>query len=166
MQLGRGVEWAAHSCTIMALLQEGEGLSAEALAEFFEVPGPYLAKQLQALRRSGILESVRGKGGGYRLARPVDQISLLDIVRAIEGPEPAFRCTEIRRNGPCGLKRADCQRPCEVAAAFASAEAVYRDALSKRSLATIMLEAAANSSAQHLADMAIWVARRTGRATR
>lgn len=165
MQLASGVEWATHACTVLALLQEGEGLSAESLAEFFEVPGAYLAKQLQALRRAGIAASVRGKGGGYRLARPVDQITLLDIVRAIEGPQPAFRCTEIRRNGPCGLKPAECRRPCEIAAAFAGAEAVYRDALAARTLAAIMLEAATNSTPEHLAGMAGWVARRTGRAT-
>ncbi|MCL4673935.1 MAG: Rrf2 family transcriptional regulator [Sphingomonadaceae bacterium] len=165
MQLGSGVEWATHACTVMALLHEGEGLSAEALAEYFEVPRAYLAKQLQALRRAGILASVRGKHGGYRLACPVDQITLLDIVRAIEGPQPAFRCTEIRRNGPCGLNPADCRRPCEIAAAFAGAEAAYRDALAARTLASIMLEAAMNSTPEHLAEMAAWVARRTGRAT-
>lgn len=164
MQLASGVEWATHACTVMALLQDGEGLSADALAEYFEVPGPYLAKQLQALRRAGVLASVRGKRGGYRLARPVDAITLLDVVRAIEGPQPAFRCTEIRRNGPCGLKPTDCRRPCEIAAAFAAAEAAYHDALRERTLASIMLEAAINASPQHLADMAGWVARRTGRA--
>ena len=47
---------------------------------------------------------------------------------------PAFRCTEIRRNGPCGLKPADCRRPCEIAAAFAGAEAAYREALAARTL--------------------------------
>lgn len=165
MQLASGVEWATHACTVMALLQDDEGLSAEALAEYFGVPGPYLAKQLQALRRAGVVASVRGKRGGYRLARTVDQITLLDIVRAIEGPEPAFRCTEIRRNGPCGLKPADCRRPCEIAAAFAGAEAAYREALAARTLAAIMLEAAMNATPEHLADMAAWVARRTGRAT-
>ena len=82
-------------------------------ADFFEVPAAYLAKQMQLLRRAGIVESLRGKGGGYRLARSVDDISLLDIVAAIDGPMPAFRCTEIRQNGPCGLKRSDCKKPCE-----------------------------------------------------
>ena len=50
MQLSRGVEWAVHSCTMMAVLPEGRGLSADDLAGFFEVPSAYLAKQLQALR--------------------------------------------------------------------------------------------------------------------
>jgi Rrf2 family protein len=159
VQLAKGIEWTAHICTLIALLPAGRGLSVDALAEFFDVPAAYLAKQMQALRRAGIAESVRGKRGGYRLARSPDDISLLDIVIAIEGPNPAFRCTEIRQNGPCGLARKDCKRPCEIAAAFAKAEMVYRQALAARSLASIMQEAAVNSAPEHLQDVAGWVAR-------
>ncbi len=157
MQLGKGVEWTTHICTMLALLRERQGLSVDALAEFFEVPSAYLSKQMQLLRRAGIVESVRGKGGGYRLARSVDEITLLDIVTAIEGPMLAFRCTEIRQNGPCGLKRKDCKRPCEIASAFAVAEQTYRDALAAKTLASIMQEAAANSTPEHMLDIANWV---------
>lgn len=157
MQLAKGIEWTTHICTILALLREGQGLNVDALADFFEIPAAYLAKQMQLLRRAGIVESLRGKGGGYRLARRVDEISLLDIVTAIEGPMPAFRCTEIRQNGPCGLKPADCKRPCEVASAFAAAEQTYRDALAAKSLASIMQEAAMNSSPEHMMEIAEWV---------
>lgn len=159
MQLGKGVEWCTHICTIVAVLPPGKGLSVDALADFFEVPSAYLAKQMQLLRRAGIVESVRGKRGGYRLARGVDEISLLDIVRAIEGPMPAFRCSEIRQNGPCGLKRADCKAPCEIASAFAEAEGVYRDALAAKTLAMIMQEAAINQSPEHMMEIAGWVQR-------
>lgn len=159
MQLGKGIEWTTHICTVLALLRERQGLSVDALAEFFEVPSAYLAKQMQLLRRAGIVQSVRGKGGGYRLAKPVDDITLLDIVSAIEGPLPAFRCTEIRQNGPCGLKRKDCKHPCEIAAAFAQAEQTYRDALAAKTVASIMQEAAMNSSPEHLQEIAGWVQR-------
>lgn len=161
MQLAKGIEWTTHICTVLALLREGQGLSTDALADFFEIPSAYLAKQMQLLRRAGIVESVRGKGGGYRLARAVDAISLLDIVVAIEGPQSAFRCSEIRQNGPCGLKRSDCTRPCEIASAFASAEEAYHSALAAKSLASIMQEAAANSTPQHLLDIANWVQKQT-----
>lgn len=162
MQLGKGVEWATHICTILPLVPVGKGLSVEALADFFEVPSAYLAKQMQLLRRAGIVQSVRGKGGGYRLARSVDAISLLDIVTAIEGPSPAFRCTEIRQNGPCGLKRKDCKRPCEVASAFAEAERTYRDALAEKTLAGVMQEAALNSTPEHMMEIGGWVQEQIG----
>lgn len=159
MQLSKGVEWAVHCCTLLPLLPAGRGLSADALAGYFEVPSAYLAKQLQALRRTGIVESVRGQRGGYRLGRSPDAISLLDIVDAIEGSSPAFRCSEIRQNGPCALKRSECKRPCEIASAFAEAEAAYRGALSSKTLANIMFEAAQNSSPDHMQSVAKWVAR-------
>ncbi|GAA4041770.1 RrF2 family transcriptional regulator [Parerythrobacter jejuensis] len=157
MQLAKGIEWTTHICTILAVLPEGKGLSVDALAEFFELPSGYLSKQMQLLRRAGIAASVRGKSGGYRLARPVDTITLLDIVQAIEGRGPAFRCTEIRQNGPCALKRSDCKRPCEIASAFAAAEDVYHQALAAKSLANIMQEAAANSTPEHMIEIANWV---------
>lgn len=159
MQLSKGVEWSTHICTILALVPEGKGLSVDALADFFELPGAYLSKQMQLLRRAGIVESVRGKGGGYRLARSVDAITLFDIVRAIEGPMPAFRCTEIRQNGPCGLQRKECRRRCEVASAFAEAEKAYGAALAARTVASIMQEASANASPAHMVDIVTWVQR-------
>ena len=159
MQLAKGIEWSTHICTVLALVPAGKGLSVDALADFFELPSAYLSKQMQLLRRAGIVESVRGKGGGYRLARSVDAITLLDIVRAIEGPMPAFRCTEIRQNGPCGLKREDCRRPCEVASAFAEAEDAYRAALATRTVASIMQDAAVNAAPAHLVDIVTWVQR-------
>ncbi|MFZ9395983.1 MAG: RrF2 family transcriptional regulator [Erythrobacter sp.] len=162
VQLAKGIEWTTHICTVLALLPDRQGLSVDALAEFFEIPAAYLSKQMQLLRRAGIVQSVRGKGGGYRLARPVDEITLLDIVHAIEGSMPAFRCTEIRQNGPCGLHRGDCRKPCEIAAAFAAAERVYHAALAQRTVASIMQEAAMNASPEHLIEMVQWIKRQTG----
>ncbi|MCI4591832.1 Rrf2 family transcriptional regulator [Sphingobium sp. BYY-5] len=56
--------------------------------------------------------------GGYQLARASSEISLLDIVQAIEGTEPLFRCTEIRRRDPCLTPREACRTACPIARAF------------------------------------------------
>ena len=100
MQLGEGVEWATHCCTVLALVPPGATMSAGRLAEFHGVPPSYLAKHLQALVQAGIAESVAGRNGGYRLASDARDITLLEVVLAVESDEPAFRCTEIRRRGP------------------------------------------------------------------
>ncbi|MEM8984278.1 MAG: Rrf2 family transcriptional regulator [Pseudomonadota bacterium] len=129
MKMTKGVEWAAHTCALLALLPNGAALPGDALAEFLGVPTPYLAKQLQALSRAGIVQAKRGVAGGYRLAQQPDALSLWDVMAAIDGADPAFRCTEVRRSGPCGAAAADCKKPCPIAAAFHRAEAGYRQAL-------------------------------------
>jgi Rrf2 family protein len=93
MRMSEGVEWAIHCTVLLAALPDGASLPAARLAEYHGVPGPYLAKSLQALARSGVVESIPGRRGGYRLARPAKSISLLDVVQAVEGGEPAFRCS-------------------------------------------------------------------------
>ena len=100
MRIGEGVEWAAHCAVVLGMLGEGDTLPAARLAEFHGLPGPYLAKTLQALTRAGIVESTPGRHGGYRLGRPPAEVTLWDVVSAIEGVGPIFECTEIRRRGP------------------------------------------------------------------
>lgn len=100
MKLGDGVEQAIHSVTMLAILPEDGVLPAAALAEFHRVSTSYLLKHLQALSRAGIALTVPAPKGGYRLAKSPVKITVLDIVLAVEGPEPAFRCKEIRQNGP------------------------------------------------------------------
>lgn len=157
MQISKGVEWAAHAAVMMIALPDSRGLKAEALARYHEVPTAYMAKQLQALSKAGIVLSSRGAHGGYRLAKPATEISLWDITAAIEGYAPAFRCTEIRQNGPCGLKRKDCKRPCQIAAAFAVAERAFRDSLKLVTLADLGSQVVTGSTPERLADVMGWL---------
>src|SRR6476661_534280 len=89
MRLSDGVEWGVHACTILAVLPADRALPAAKLAEYHGVPAAYLAKHLQALARAGVLETVKGPRGGYRLARPPAEITLADVVEAVDGDEPA-----------------------------------------------------------------------------
>ncbi|HLU19799.1 MAG TPA: Rrf2 family transcriptional regulator [Pusillimonas sp.] len=143
MKLGDGVEQAIHSVTMMAGLSDGGVLSAAALAEFHGVSPSYLLKHLQALSGAGIVATVPGPKGGYRLARPPSEISLLDIVLAVEGPAPAFRCNELRRRGPDPLPSRMFSRPCSINAAMLRAEQAYRDELKRVSIADILSDVSA-----------------------
>ncbi|WP_341368883.1 Rrf2 family transcriptional regulator [Yoonia sp. BS5-3] len=137
MKLGDGVEQAIHAVSVLGAVPDGGVLSAAALADFHGVSTSYLLKHLQSLSRAGILHTVPGPRGGYCLARPADQISLLDIILAVEGPEPAFRCKEIRRNGPNPLPPERLTAPCQINAAMLRAEQAYRNALRAVSIAEI-----------------------------
>ncbi|MDH0613114.1 MULTISPECIES: Rrf2 family transcriptional regulator [unclassified Agrobacterium] len=144
MKLGDGVEQAIHSVGMLAGLSEGGVLSAAALAEFHGVSTSYLLKHLQSLSNAGIVATVPGPKGGYRLARATDRITLLDIVLAVEGPQPAFRCAEIRQRGPNPLPGRYFTKPCGINAAMLKAEKAYRAELAKTTIADILGDLAAN----------------------
>jgi Rrf2 family protein len=137
MKLGDGVEQAVHCVLVLSGLSTGGVLSAAALAEFHGVSPSYLLKHLQALAGAGLLESVPGPKGGYRLAKATERITLLDIVAAVEGPEPAFRCAEIRQRGPMPVASHFFKSPCAVNAAMLRAERAYRAELKKVTVADL-----------------------------
>ena len=140
MKLGDGVEQAIHSVAMLSGLSHGGVLSAAALAEFHGVSTSYLLKHLQALSGAGILDTVPGPKGGYRLAKAPAAITLLDIVLAVEGPAPAFRCNEIRQCGPNPSPARFFEKPCIIAAAMLGAERVYRAELAKTTIADIIAD--------------------------
>lgn len=131
MKLGEGVEAAIHCTTVLAGLEGEATLPAASLAEYHGVSASYLVKHLKALVSDEILESVPGPAGGYRLARAPEKITLLDIVLAVEGREPAFRCAEIRKRGPSPLPATAYAKPCGIKVAMLKAERAYRDALAE-----------------------------------
>ena len=143
MKLGDGVEQAIHCVALLAGLPADGVVPAAALAEFHGVSPSYLVKHLQALAGAGVVVSVPGPAGGYRLARAPDKITLLDIVVAVEGPEPAFRCTEIRQRGPNPIPGKP-TRPCEINAAMQRAEQAYRRELARVTIAQLGADVAAH----------------------
>ena len=138
MRLSEGVEWGLHSATLLAFLPPGVAMPAAKLAEYHGVPETYLAKHLQALSRAGVVESVHGPRGGYRLARPADDITVLDVVEAIDGEEAAFRCTEIRRRGPTALPDSAYRGRCGIDAVMLQADAAWRRELRTRSIGEVV----------------------------
>jgi len=137
--LSDGVEWGVHVCVLLATLPDGAALPAAKLAEYHGVPAAYLAKHLQALAGAGVLTTVKGARGGYRLARPAAAITVLDVVEAIDGDESAFRCTEIRRRGPLAMPAREYTKMCGIHRAFARADEVWRAELAQTSIADLFV---------------------------
>lgn len=157
MKLGDGVEAAIH-CAAMLAGVDGDGtLPASAMAEAFGLSPSYLLKHLKTLTAAKILESVPGPNGGYRLARAPDQITLLDIVLAVEGREPAFRCGEIRQKGSNALEPSAYVKPCGINAAMLKAERAYRMALAGTRLSDIVADFTENTDQRIVAASCAFV---------
>ena len=94
MRLTHLADYAVVMMTAAARRDETARLSATDLAQETGVPLPTAQKLMQQLAAHGLLIGQRGAGGGYALARPVSEISLADIVEAIEGPIAMTQCAD------------------------------------------------------------------------
>ena len=155
MKISAGVEWALHCC--VALSGIARPVPAAKLAEMTDVSASYLAKQLQALSRAGLITSVQGNSGGYVLTRSPEKISVLDIVLAIEGSAPMFECTEIRQRGPVGAPPEECRQSCPIAKAMLAGEQAWRTSLREISIQDIGTEIAGSISPARMAAMLNWM---------
>ena len=135
--MGEGVEWALHSCLNLAWLPPGQAVPAAKLAAFYGLPAAYLNKQLQALARAGIVSSTSGPRGGFQLARDPKNITLLDIIVAIEGPDEAFHCEQLLKQGPGADPNVDYRQACLVAQAMRLADLAWRRELAGQTLADL-----------------------------
>lgn len=160
MKLSEGVEAAIHCCAMLVGVEGASTLPGSAMAEAFGLSPSYLLKNLNALTAAGILESVPGPTGGYRLARAAENISLLDIVLAVVGSQPAFRCSEIRRGGPIKLPASAYAKPCGINAAMLRAEKAYRAALAAERLSDIVTDFMSGADPRSVAASCAFVARR------
>jgi Rrf2 family nitric oxide-sensitive transcriptional repressor len=86
----------------IASLPTGDLANAREIAARFNLPPNLLAKILQNLSQSGIIEAHKGSGGGYRMARKPDDITLAQIFESIEGPVHMVMCTS--NDGCCSIE--------------------------------------------------------------
>ena len=95
-------DYASRALLSLALHGGGEGpTSVRDIAERTGLPQPYLEQILLALKGAGLVRSKRGVGGGYVLARAPEEITLSDIVSAVDGPIVAGDFGQPHTNGAC-----------------------------------------------------------------
>jgi Rrf2 family protein len=140
VKLPASTEWVLHCATTLAQLQPGDTASAKQLAEYYDLPAPYLAKQLQAMVKAGLLAATTGPRGGFRLARPASEITLLQLVEAVDGAVAPYECREIRQRGRGALPPEDCRDTCILARKMAEAHDAWRRQLAATTLAGILSE--------------------------
>ena len=86
MKLNQTIAYAVAALTYVAAQPAGSLIANSAISKATKTPERYLLQLLRKLVLSGVLDSVRGVQGGYRLAKPANKITLLEIVEAVDGP--------------------------------------------------------------------------------
>jgi FeS assembly SUF system regulator len=103
MRLTHLADYAVVMMTAAARREAGARLSASELSTDTGVPLPTAQKLMGKLAQAGLLTSVRGAGGGFALARPGHEISLADIIEAVEGPIAMTQCSGHEDASDCAL---------------------------------------------------------------
>ena len=117
---------------MLTLARPGTGqLTAASLAQATAIPPNYVPQVMGDLVRASLVANRRGRHGGYTLARPAHEVSLLTIVEAVEGESRRRTC--VMRGGPCGRNGVTC----DVHDAFAAAQERANTALASVTLADV-----------------------------
>ena len=103
MRISAKVDYAVRAMAQLAAEPQGEPVKAEEIARAQDIPLKFLLGILNDLKRAYLLRSQRGAEGGYSLGRPADEITLADVIRAIDGPLANVHDTslsELQYQGP------------------------------------------------------------------
>jgi Rrf2 family protein len=125
--------YALRSLLILVEVGRGDAVRLQQIAETQRVPRKYLELIMLDLKKAGIVTSVRGPKGGYRLTRSPQDISFGEVVRAIEGPIALISCASGNFYAPCG----DChdEATCAIRRAFLVVRSRTSDVLNGITLA-------------------------------
>jgi Rrf2 family cysteine metabolism transcriptional repressor len=133
----------------------GEPVSLSALAEAEMLPLAYLEHLVAKLREAGLVRSVRGAHGGYRLARPAAEIQMLEVVEALEGPIAPMECFhEVREGRVLCSHETDGDRACATRLLWTRVHGGITKALSGTTLADLVEFAVQNRAREPMAGTA------------
>ena len=99
MKYSKATDNALHTMVYLMTLPEGDMIGVQNLAETQRLSPTYLSKILTKLAKAGLVESTRGVKGGYRVSKPKDNITFLDVIKAIEGDSSLFSCSTNHNQG-------------------------------------------------------------------
>jgi len=115
---------------IIRTLADGFKKTVEAICEAEHIPSKYAYKITKKLEHAGLLKSLRGRDGGYLLVKPLDEITLYDIIAAVDSKMFVFEC--LRDDISCPLNTKD--EPCGVHKEFSIIQDILINSLTKNTL--------------------------------
>ncbi len=131
MLYSKSSEYAIQAMIYLAEHKGDELAMVSSIAEAYDIPRQFLAKLVQTLTRNRLVASYRGRKGGIRLARPAEEITLLDIVQAMEGVPPEKEMCVI------GLDVCSDEVACPIHFEWTNIRNLIRDTLEQQTLADL-----------------------------
>lgn len=122
MLYSRAAQYAIQAVLLLALQPEGKLLRIKEIGKELAIPGPFLAQIFHKLAKFGILHSMKGPTGGFRLAKPASDITVADIVEGVDGRLVRDGCV-------LGLPTCDDATPCPFHDAWVAMRGRYYDLL-------------------------------------
>ena len=101
MKLSTKGRYGLRALIDLAVYSENETVSIASIASRQNISESYLEQLIAKLRKAGLVTSVRGAGGGYKLARPAQEISVGDVLRALEGNLDPVECPGLKEESSC-----------------------------------------------------------------
>ncbi len=108
IQISTRGRYALRAMVDLAQYGAGGSVSRQDIAERQEISADYVAQLFRRLKSAGLIESMKGPGGGYRLGRDAATISAADVIQAVEGPFAVVRCALPGPNEESSCNRVDC----------------------------------------------------------
>lgn len=143
MKLSKKAEYALRALVAMGRDASGRTFSIQEIASGEKIPLKFLEQILLQLKNGGVLRSKRGVGGGYQLARPIQHITIADVVETIDGPAELMSCSaHVGKTTSC-----DCGVPggCALGRTFAALRHQMQQWLRETSLAQVVEKEGAQS---------------------
>ena len=149
MRVSAKADYALRACVELATADGNTHVKGEQIAQAQEVPLKFLENILGDLRHAGLVRSQRGVEGGYWLARPAEEITLADVIRAVEGP-----LANVRGERPESIEYAGSAEP--LREVWVAVRASLRSVLEEVTLADVARGELPSAVRELIADPEAW----------
>lgn len=148
MKISTRSEYGIRVLLALARADGAEPMSLASIARTERLPHAYIEQLVADLRRAGLVTATRGQAGGYRLARPPEQISLATAIRTLDGPLLEMPCAGVE-----SAERCDRPEPCSVHEAYQKLFESIDSTLGQTTLADLAHQAAAGGGPPYSPDV-------------
>lgn len=162
-----GVEYGVHSLMCMVDARGNtQEMSVREIAELHGIPYVFLGKVFTRLAKAGLVESIEGRGGGFRLARPPEEITVLDVVQAVDDGKQLFECREVRQRVAVFNDTPPdwtCSSPCSVRQVMDMAQQRMEEALGQHTILDLTRRMLRKAPDTYVVEVQDWLSARRGK---